>query len=421
MTYRVIAELLDGVAGLLGAALLLGDVIFRHLSTMVMSHPLMLLQLLLMTWAWLRWRRSGATGFSLLLGVFMGWAAITRPLDAIVFAAPLGAMFLWDLRSFSRRVRWISLGTVIAAALPFCTLQLILDRELTGRWLSTPVTMYHDQYWPQVKIGFGSGGDQSYRPPATIVPEFKDYYDHYIWKSYADFRRTNPLKLALTSRLPLVLDTALPFPLLLIFAPLSVFALADRRRWPLLLALPMFVAAYASFMFFRKQYCVVLFLSVYLAVLMGIDALRRSVSAKWRAAVTSGSVLLVLLLVVMKLPEINRSVSDQMTPTPILHDTNVAIASLTHRPALVFITYHPEDPDSWSQEPVYNTDVVWPDDAEVVRAHDVGAKENAKLVAYYANLSPRRWVYIYDKSTRQLRSLGWASSVVSHPELLQIP
>jgi hypothetical protein len=142
-----------------------------------------------------------------------------------------------------------------------------------------------------------------------------------------------------------------------------------------------------------------------------MQVLWRSAPQRWRVAMAVGSVVLVLLMVAMKLPEINPSISDQMTPPPILHDTNVAIASLTHRPALVFITYHPEDPDSWSQEPVYNTDVAWPDDAEVVRAHDLGAKENAKLVAYYARISPSRWVYIYDKSTRHLRSLGPASAI----------
>jgi hypothetical protein len=154
---------------------------------------------------------------------------------------------------------------------------------------------------------------------------------------------------------------------------------------------------------------------------MGMQVLWRSVLQRSRATVTIASALLVVALVAMKLPEFNPSISDQMTPTPILHDTNMAIASLTHRPALVFITYHPEDADSWSQEPVYNTDVAWPDDAAVIRAHDLGVVENVKLVDYYARISPSRWIYVYDKSTRQLRSFGPASAVASDVDGMQTP
>jgi hypothetical protein len=51
--------------------------------------------------------------------------------------------------------------------------------------------------------------------------------------------------------------------------------------------------------------------------------------------------------------------------------------------------------------------VAWPDDATVIRAHDLGAR-NQELIDYYARVSPGRWVYLYDKSTRELVSLGKA-------------
>jgi hypothetical protein len=98
-------------------------------------------------------------------------------------------------------------------------------------------------------------------------------------------------------------------------------------------------------------------------------------------------------------------VRDQISPTPILHNFQKMVAGLPHKPAVVFVKYDPADRDSWSQEPVYNTDVAWPDDAEVVRAHDLGER-NGELIAYYAEQAPGRWVYRYDKSSGRLESLG---------------
>ena len=58
MMYRVVAELLDDVAGLLAALMLCSLTQFRYVSTIVVSHPAMLLLGLSMIWAWLRWRRA---------------------------------------------------------------------------------------------------------------------------------------------------------------------------------------------------------------------------------------------------------------------------------------------------------------------------------------------------------------------------
>ena len=69
--------------------------------------------------------------------------------------------------------------------------------------------------------------------------------------------------------------------------------------------------------------------------------------------------------------------------------------------------HHSETANSWSDEPVYNTDVAWPDDATVIRAHDLGER-NRELIGYYARVSPGRWVYLYDKSTGELTNLGQA-------------
>ena len=58
------------------------------------------------------------------------------------------------------------------------------------------------------------------------------------------------------------------------------------------------------------------------------------------------------------------------------------------------------------EEPVYNAGVAWPDDAAVVRAHDLGPARDAELFAYYAARQPPRFAYRYDERTRTLTPLG---------------
>src|SRR5688572_10342404 len=110
MTYRVIAELLDdNLAGLLAALMLLSLAQFRYVSMIVVSHPAMLLLGLALVWAWLRWRRTPTLWWAAAIGAIAGWAAITRPVDAICYAIPVGvAMIVIMLR---QRWPWRRIAT----------------------------------------------------------------------------------------------------------------------------------------------------------------------------------------------------------------------------------------------------------------------------------------------------------------------
>jgi len=70
---------------------------------------------------------------------------------------------------------------------------------------------------------------------------------------------------------------------------------------------------------------------------------------------------------------------------------------------------------SWNvtYEPVYNWQVVWPDDARVVRAHDLGAQRDLELYRYYAQREPARRVYRYDLKDRSLVFLGTAGELAA--------
>jgi hypothetical protein len=73
------------------------------------------------------------------------------------------------------------------------------------------------------------------------------------------------------------------------------------------------------------------------------------------------------------------------------------LATLEKKPAIVLFTFNPETDDTHA-EPVYNTDTPNPDDAPVIRAHDLGPDRNQVLFRYYASKSPHRHIYRYDRS-----------------------
>ena len=132
-----------------------------------------------------------------------------------------------------------------------------------------------------------------------------------------------------------------------------------------------------------------------------------------RAAVWAGPmvtmfcVVAIVLFSVRGLPESGPAEQvDQPASMDLLRDIKTKLARLpAGERALVFFRYHPEDAEEWKQEPVYTLDAAWPDQARVVRAHDLGAR-NAELIEYYARIQPDRQVYRYDMISRKMTALG---------------
>lgn len=138
MMYRLGADLLDGVAGLLAALMLISLQWFRYLSLMVMSQSLMALIGVLIILTWLRWRRDQSPRFAAIIGALMGFAAITRPVDALCYSIPIAAAML------IARPRHIAL--VCVAALPFLAIQIVENVGITGSPFKTPYRLYADLY-----------------------------------------------------------------------------------------------------------------------------------------------------------------------------------------------------------------------------------------------------------------------------------
>jgi hypothetical protein len=90
--------------------------------------------------------------------------------------------------------------------------------------------------------------------------------------------------------------------------------------------------------------------------------------------------------------------------SPLLRVLEHLEATEVRAPAIILIRYSPQS--SFHVEPVYNISTSNPDDARIIRAHDLGPARNAVLFQYYANRQPNRTVYLFDRATASLTSLG---------------
>ncbi len=101
-------------------------------------------------WVLLRedWRRRDLG----LLGIVVGWLAITRPLTALAFAIPVGIVLLHRAR---RRRRWAPLLIPVALGLLPVGVVPLWNWQTVGRMDQTPLGLYTRQYMPWDVPGFG--------------------------------------------------------------------------------------------------------------------------------------------------------------------------------------------------------------------------------------------------------------------------
>jgi hypothetical protein len=368
---------------------------------------------------WLWWRRTPrGPAMTAVVAAAMGWALITRPLDALCYVLPIGVAMLLDLREQRHSVRWIRvLGAGALGAVPLLALQGILDIGVAGSLFKTPATLYADREWPGLNwTGFSTV--QPNAEPASSLPEKRDLYDAMYRPAIAAHRPDNVLKTWFPHRFGVIAVATLPNSLLLIPFMAGVLAMWAKRwwvlsngRWVLFLTLPLFVAAYAVNPFLLPWYPI----TVVPAVLLMVMASFRLAERVWPRAAASFSVLSVILplgLAMGTLPELNTKVTDTRVTTPLMHWVYDELPGKVQRPALVLFTYK-RGVDDFNQEPVYNIDVVNIDDAPIIKAHDLGAARNTEIIRYYAERQPNRRVYLCDRATRTLTDLGPAGALIA--------
>ncbi len=98
LLYLLFADLFDPVRGLLAVLLLISLSNFRDVAGYLLSEMPFLATELVLLLAWVRFRRQLDSWWAMLVGIAAGYAAITRPLDAVCLAVPVGLAIVWQLR-----------------------------------------------------------------------------------------------------------------------------------------------------------------------------------------------------------------------------------------------------------------------------------------------------------------------------------
>jgi hypothetical protein len=370
--------------------MLLGLTIFRQISLIIMSHTNMLLLGLIIVWAWPQWRRSRRWPWLAAIGFFSGWAAITRPIDAMAWVAPVGVALLYDLRRESWRAMITRLAIVVAASLPLFALQIVFNIGVTGNPFRTPYAAYLDRFSPQSL--WGVGGREIARPDTTLQQKL-DYYDDFTAPAMREHELRKMPGIWLKERFPQMAYIMLPSVLLLTLVPLGVAQARHNVDWLVLAAPPaLFVALYSTFAYLLPHYIVVHAAGVIFLALLG----RRRLIATWpNGFLTCASALLIIAFSLPAFAELNWEMRDDLFVRPIMQFNYVQLPKLVKEPAIVLYRYRTGD--NVHEEPVYNVDVVNPEDAPIIRAHDLGVQRDLELFKYYAQRQPQRTVYLVER------------------------
>lgn len=425
MTYRLACELLDGVAAALVVPYMIGVSLMRELSVILISHHTVLLPSLLAVWAFLKWRRSAGADWrwAAAIGCFAGFAAITRPVEALAYAAAIGIAIMVVLRKQGAK-RWlITLAAIVLAASPWLAIQLIFDRGVTGQWLLPPYEAYIRTFIPHTSYG----SYDEHASPAVIPTNLQqkvDYYTYYILPQIRIYTLEGPWGALIHERLPATVVAVSPFPLVIAFWAVGVVGMRRGHRWIIPVAGVILFAIYVPFVFYLWHYAMNFVPLAALLFASGAHVLGRAF-APGRGG-RSTEVLVFMLAVAVSLtgtPELNRYVKDSGTEWARSGvAANTRVPNEVQRPAVVMYRYHaPEqafDPwiDYFHDEPVYTIDAVRPEDSPVARVQDLGPARNRELYAFFAEREPERNVYLFDRHSQRLTRLGTARELLDRGE-----
>lgn len=399
LIYLIFTRLIDALAGLLGALLVVSNPIFREQSVMVMAQIPALLGALALVWSYLRFRDSPVTRRSAFMGMIAGWLMVTRPVDALVTIIPVGIGVLFDLRALSRRQRTMIVIAGWIGASPFLLLQSAFNLHVTGHITQTPFGFYTEQVYPGGTYGFHHV-DPNARPAWTL-PQVQTAYDRFSRALVKNHTPMNAVSLWAHDYLPATVKNVLPHSLLIVLLPVGLLGVR-RRQWVLVAMAPLFVALYFPYLFYIRYYALIALPAGLLLIPIGIQILS-DVSKRLRPSVLTFLMAAIVPLLISEWPTFNRMAKDDFMTGESLRQIETQLAALPHRPAIVLFHFTPGD--AGDLEPVYNADVAWPDDAPIIRAHDRGDR-NVKLFQYYAKRQPDRWVYLYDRAKGSLIDLG---------------
>ncbi|MGB7157092.1 MAG: hypothetical protein WBD40_03435 [Tepidisphaeraceae bacterium] len=395
-------QLVNGVAGAIGSLALLALAMLHLESIASLAQVPILLWGLSLAWAWLRWSASPGFGNALLIGVIAGWAAVTRPADALCLAVPLAIAVLLRLPTCARLVRITSPAGMIAGAVPFLALQVVFNFGVTGSAMKTPHAHYRDRDLPAVTFGFKEF-DAERAPQAGVLQKRLMYRDWAIPAAAEHSLANVPMRLA-SELVPVTFRTALAHPLLLILLPVGLMQGFSRGRYVVWGVLPLFLLLYAGYPFFVPHYALVVAPASILLVVLALPALEST----WRGSST-GVALAIAALCIGSLPQLDRHRDDGFVVMPAMDFSVRTLPRTIRQPALVLFRFSPGQ--NVHDEPVYNIDTPNPDDADIIRAHNLGPHKNREIIEYYGRRQPDRHVYVVDRADLSCRYAGRAGDL----------
>lgn len=401
--FLLMRELFGGAVGLSSVVLLIGVLGFRVVSiTAIAQTPAMLLAGVGM-FALLKWDRGRLLRWMFVAGGAIGWLCVTRPLEGVVVGS-LGAGFVAIRLWRSPAIEW---RRIIAAgllpALPFVSLQLAINRGVTGHWLQTPFGYYAERDMPGTALGF-HGYDPAKRPVSTLQQK-QDFFDLQVTKAV----REHTLKHAILDwpQRRFFNSTTEIFPdmLLVIVVPASLLALRDPRRLMVLLVMPLWWAAYTLHVFTFAHYYVFYSASMFVLIFAGFEGVATCLGERGRRSMKAAQIVMPMVISVMAMPQFKKDVRDQWFANPVESKLELELSRLpAGERAIVLVKYDPSAIPE--QEVVYNVETAWPDDARAIRAHDLGPERDAEIFHYYAVRQPDRVVYRFERKDLTFVRLG---------------
>ncbi len=399
MLFLVMRDLFSAGPALASVAMLWSVMGYRFFSVCTLSQMPALLLGLTAVFCALRWMSGRRLAWIACAGSSIGWLAVVRPLDAVAYAIPLGGLLVFttirDRASIRARLAFIAVG--VLPMVPFAVLQLAINHTVTGSVLQTPFSYYADRDLPGVKLGFHR--EQAARAPLSSIPQKQVFYREEI----APFLKRHTPAQVLNSWFfgRTVAATGIVFGdrLLLALVPLALLTMRDPRQWAIASILPMWCLLYSFYPLFYLHYLVAVLASVPVVVFAGFAAIRRQFPHV--SALATLELLLPAAISVMVYPQFNAARQDGRLRNDLEPLVRKIESEIDGR-AILLIRWG-GDHAAW--ESVYNIDVAWPDDARVIRVHDLG-DANMKLFDYYARREPDRVVYRLDRTDGRLARLG---------------
>lgn len=347
-------------------------------------------------WALLRWRDDGRARWLVLLSVATAWCAITRPVTAVAYAVPTGAITLamiWRRRAWKPALLALAAGVLVVAILPLWSWRTL------GNVHTSPYVAYNQVYQPFEHLGFGDNGG---RLPEWMPRDLYEQQAGYV-KIHADYTpATMPREAMLRVKFfwGAYFGDALWSAILSAFIVVGVFVagLEGIVAWATVVSL--FVAhlwyAHASpwsIYYYESVPVLCFFAAIGVARVLAIGAPRGArLNAGALAAFTrKGLIAVTVVCIPFGLATQGAKRWHKAVMTAPQTYFAVSAARLPKKPAILFIRYAPDHQVHMS---LINND---PDlaHADVWTVYDRGDAENARLRA----LAPERHAFLYDEAS----------------------